>query len=212
MKIIITIISAAVMLCVGCSSVKTEETNTNMNNYAQISQNTQSQTSSSELKISDDIFDVLTRPLGRPLAENMKPLSRKTWEYQLVAIMGSDLKNVYDVTRGKINEDSYENQNRIDMSEIHGAKNNRVYSISLLWKSKNLDEVDTIRKKFIDLAEKKFGSTGKYNEGIAKTISPSITWEDSAVSYSVHSIAKHEDDNYILYVWSLGHAYFPVYF
>lgn len=194
-----------VMGITGCSSVKTEETNTNYG-YSRAAQ------TKSSLEIPNDIFDVLTRPLGRPLAENMKPLSRKTWEYQLVAIMGSDLKNVYDVTRGKINEDSYENQNRIDMSEIHGAKNNRVYSVSLIWTSKNFSEVDAIQKKFIDMAEKKFGGTGRYDEGITKTISPSITWEDGEVSYHVHSITKHEDGNYILYIWSLGHAYFPVYF
>lgn len=182
---------------IGCTSVKTALPNTNYG-YSLAAQ------TKSNLKISDDIFDILRSPLGRPLQENMQPLSRKTWEYYVVAFTGADLAYVKNVLKWDMSEGSYEKQHGTDMLEIHDVKNNRVNSVQLIWKSKNFSEIDAIRKKFIDMAEKKFGGAGLWSENPdALCIMWSDRWTDRIIQYYVYSITKHEDGNYILLVYSL---------
>lgn len=212
-----------VMGIIGCPSVNTARTNTNYG----YSLNAQTK---SNLKIPDDIFDILKSPLGRPLQENMQPLSRKTGTYRNFAntdsafravynytrsrqiayrnIFGVKLhaafNNVYNVTKLKI-KDSYERQNRTDILEIHDVnpKNNRVYAVSLIWKSQNRNEIEALKMKFLDLVNKKFGNYEEYNDGISKNYSKYVRWEENEVTYLEFPITKYSDGNYVFLVCSL---------
>lgn len=180
-----------VVVITGCSSAKAEETNTNMNNYAQISQNTLSQSSSSELKISDEIFDILERHLGFPLQENMQPISRKTWEY----LISSDF-TMHIGTDDTVNETFYENKNITNALEIHQTDENYKVSVTtLIFKSINYTEINLFREEIISIAEKKFKTNSQGGiEGFPRVF---FSFAGTASRFFIYPIVKTNDGNYI---------------
>lgn len=170
-------------------------------------QTAQLQSSSEGLKIPDDIFDILRSPLGLPVQKNMLPQSRRTWEYSVVATTGTDLSYVKNVLKWDMSAGSYEKPNGTDILEIHSVDddNKKVNSVNIVWKSKNFSEVDALQKKFIYMAEKKFGTAGNYQEDPNLPVK-TLWWKDTNnknIMYYVYSITKHEDGNYLLLVYSL---------
>lgn len=188
MKTIVTIVFVSMMLFVSCSSAKTEQSSKNAN-YTSGTQ------TNSNLKISDETFDILQRPLGFNLQENMQPISRKAWEYHMLGINWWD---IYLLMGKKMGNGIYENKSRIDVFETHSVKdidkrNYKVNRVEIIWFSNHLDEINSLREQFIKEANYLFGEPEKTNDG-------STAWKAGWFLYTAYPIQQHEDGNYILLV------------
>lgn len=154
---------------------------------------------SEEIAVPSDIFDVLQRPLGLNISPQLRPVSRKNWEYEMTGIGWWDIYvNLGKKLGNRMFEKTTQTKGDYNLVELHGANaENTVNMVVLVFSSFDKNILERLRIDFFAKANDFFGKQGKQrNDG-------RINWEAGLLYYTSYAIQKHEDGNWIYLITSL---------
>ena len=156
-----------------------------------------------EYSITSEIFDTLQRPLGFKLSSQLKPISRKNWEYHMVGIGWWDIYLMSGKKLGNgIYEKPTEQKSNCEIIELHNVKSQYdsiVNAVEILFVSSDRDYLERLRSNFYAAAVKFFGNAGK-------DFKDHVSWESGWISYTSYDIKRHESGNWVYLVISFDSA------
>lgn len=156
-----------------------------------------------EYSITSEIFDTLQRPLGFKLSSQLKPISRKGYEYFMA---GFGWWDIYLSTGKKLGNGIYEKpaeqKSNCEIIELHAVKSeyeSTVNEVKILFVSSDKACLEKLKNDFHSEAAKFFGNAGK-------DFKDHVSWESGWISYTSYDIKRHESGNWVYLVSSFDSA------